>query len=96
MAGRLYDGGGVVALSASALIVGAIVFLLLLFSGLLFRIFRNVLLTAAIMTLSVWVAILLIGFVIFVGTPIYCGLSGKSLEELVPQALSNESKMMRH
>jgi len=69
------------ALSASALIVGAIVFLSLLFSGLLFRIFWNVLLTAALVTLTAWIVILMLGFSMFIFFPVYCGLTNNDFEE---------------
>jgi len=75
----------VVALSASVLLVGAIVFLSLLFSGLLFRIFWNVLLTAGIVTLTAWILVLLAGFAIFVGVPVFCGFTGKDVASLLEQ-----------
>lgn len=61
----------------SGLVIGALIFLTI--SGLLYRIFINVLMTAAIVTFTGWILLLITGFTLCYGLPIYAGVTGKNL-----------------
>lgn len=51
-------------------------------TGVLYRIFLNVLLTAAVVTLTAWVSVLVGGFALFVGLPLFCGFTGRDFESV--------------
>ena len=62
------------------IMLGGSLYLALLFSGVLYRVFLNVLLTAMAVTLTAWIGVLLLGFGLFVALPLYCGATGRDLE----------------
>ena len=69
-------------MSTSAVITLAIIAILFfwaLFSGLLFRIFLNVLYTVGIVMLTGWLVLLFLGAVLCFGLPAFCGATGKDL-----------------
>lgn len=65
--------------AALTLITIAIIFLWAVFSGLLYRVFLNVLFTVGIVMMTGWLALLLVGLVLCFGIPIWCGATGHDL-----------------
>jgi len=56
------------------------IFAVVLVTGVLNRIVLNVLLTAATITLTAWIMVLIAGFGLFVCLPIYCGVTNQDTE----------------
>lgn len=48
-------------------------------SGLLYRVFINILMAAGIVTLTAWILLVLVGIFLCYGVPIYAGITGKDL-----------------
>ena len=63
------------------IIIGSIVVVIisLATSGLLYKIFVNVLMAAGIITLTAYILALAAGAILFFVVPFYCGATGKSL-----------------
>jgi len=61
----------------------ALIFAVVLFSGVLNKIFLNVLLTAVTVTLTTWILLLIAGIGLFVVLPIYCGFTNQDTETVI-------------
>jgi len=69
----------------SVVILSAGTITILSMSGVLYRLFLNVLLTAVVVTLTAWISVLLAGLALFVGLPLFCGFTGRDFESVFRQ-----------
>lgn len=70
--------------------VSGIIFLWILFSGLLFRIFLNTLLTFGTILLTCWIILFLGGALLAFGLPIICGATDRDLVMVYNRLLNGD------